>query len=415
MEDDKDLELSLGLFCHGFSNQSKSKCAPSSSEVDEGSRNRLGGGNNSNSDASLKAFFDENQDQKEKGTSNTDPQQHEHNFWNLGNKAYNDDVQTHLSQFQRYQQLWAASNNKPNNHAEQNMSNKRKISFEDANIQNKQKVVEHEDASSAIANNEDVAESEAEGSNSCIDVPKLVDKDLFASRNSNFNQESGIVEYGIPLSLKPINMTNNATDFPSTPVMQLMPVDKSECQNVQAVNLNLSSSQLSFGYSHSQLPTLETGSSWAFNCQPKYVASLQNRDVASIVENVDVDKNANEVGCSQNEVVSSRQNMTTNQPSVSLVSTIKPGIASEVKFGGSGTCPDLPWVSTTDPGPNGKTISGVTYKYSQNEVKIVCACHGLHMSPEEFVRHASADSDDQAKNANFAAFANNNPATSTKS
>lgn len=71
--------------------------------------------------------------------------------------------------------------------------------------------------------------------------------------------------------------------------------------------------------------------------------------------------------------------------------TIKPGIASELKFGGCGSSPNLPWVSTTAPGPNGRTISGVTYRYSPTQIKIVCACHGLHMSPEEFVRHAAEE------------------------
>ncbi|MFS7916794.1 putative Ninja family, Jas TPL-binding domain-containing protein [Helianthus anomalus] len=70
---------------------------------------------------------------------------------------------------------------------------------------------------------------------------------------------------------------------------------------------------------------------------------------------------------------------------------IRPGIAAELKFGGSGSSPNLPWVSTTGPGPNGKTISGVTYKYSGTEIRIVCACHGSHMSPEEFVQHATEE------------------------
>ena len=57
---------------------------------------------------------------------------------------------------------------------------------------------------------------------------------------------------------------------------------------------------------------------------------------------------------------------------------IRPGIAADLKFGGSGSHPNLPWVSTTGPGPNGKTISGVTYRYSRDQIKIVCACHGSH-------------------------------------
>lgn len=70
---------------------------------------------------------------------------------------------------------------------------------------------------------------------------------------------------------------------------------------------------------------------------------------------------------------------------------IRPGIAADLKFGGCGSYPNLPWVSTTGSGPNGKTISGVTYKYSPTQIRIVCACHGSHMSPEEFVQHASEE------------------------
>ena len=73
---------------------------------------------------------------------------------------------------------------------------------------------------------------------------------------------------------------------------------------------------------------------------------------------------------------------------------IRPGIAADLKFGGSGSHPNLPWVSTIGPGPNGKTISGVTYRYSRDQIKIVCACHGSHMSPEEFVQHASEENGD---------------------
>ena len=68
---------------------------------------------------------------------------------------------------------------------------------------------------------------------------------------------------------------------------------------------------------------------------------------------------------------------------------IKPGMAADLKFGGSGSLPNLPWVSTTGPGPNGRTISGVTYRFRTNQIKIVCACHGLHMPPEDFIQHAS--------------------------
>ncbi|KAF5742990.1 hypothetical protein HS088_TW09G01052 [Tripterygium wilfordii] len=96
-------------------------------------------------------------------------------------------------------------------------------------------------------------------------------------------------------------------------------------------------------------------------------------------------------------------------------SAIKPGIAADVKFGGSGSYPNLPWVSTTGPGPNGRTISGVTYRYSTNQIRIVCACHGTHMSLEEFVRHAAEDNVNSDSGSGLATFSSANPAASAQS
>ncbi|KAL3615948.1 hypothetical protein CASFOL_040242 [Castilleja foliolosa] len=48
----------------------------------------------------------------------------------------------------------------------------------------------------------------------------------------------------------------------------------------------------------------------------------------------------------------------------------------------------MPCVSTTGNGPNGKTITGFLYKYTINEVRIVCICHRRIFSPAEFVEHA---------------------------
>lgn len=72
---------------------------------------------------------------------------------------------------------------------------------------------------------------------------------------------------------------------------------------------------------------------------------------------------------------------------------LRPGVTPGMKFGGTGSCPDLPWVSTTGIGPNGKTVCGVLYRFSRTQVKIVCACHGKHMSPSEFVQHAGGVDD----------------------
>lgn len=98
-----------------------------------------------------------------------------------------------------------------------------------------------------------------------------------------------------------------------------------------------------------------------------------------------------------------------------LYSAIKPGIAADVKFEGSGSYPHLPWVSTTGPGPNGRTISGVTYRYSPSQIRIVCACHSSHMSPEEFVRHASSEHPNSESSPALTTFPSSNPASSAQS
>ncbi|GAA0174694.1 hypothetical protein LIER_28029 [Lithospermum erythrorhizon] len=94
---------------------------------------------------------------------------------------------------------------------------------------------------------------------------------------------------------------------------------------------------------------------------------------------------------------------------------IRPGLAADIKFGGSGSCPNLPWVSTTGPGPNGKTISGVTYRFSPTQIKIVCACHGSHMSPEEFIRHASEGQTHPDAGTSTSTVPSSNPAASAQS
>ncbi|KAK8717873.1 hypothetical protein V6N13_045126 [Hibiscus sabdariffa] len=49
---------------------------------------------------------------------------------------------------------------------------------------------------------------------------------------------------------------------------------------------------------------------------------------------------------------------------------------------------NMPCVSTTGNGPNGKTINGFLYRYTNSEVSIVCVCHGSSFTPAEFVQHA---------------------------
>ncbi|RZC08458.1 Ninja-family protein AFP3 isoform A [Glycine soja] len=48
----------------------------------------------------------------------------------------------------------------------------------------------------------------------------------------------------------------------------------------------------------------------------------------------------------------------------------------------------MPSVTTTGDGPNGKRIEGFLYKYRSGQVCIVCVCHGNFLTPAEFVMHA---------------------------
>ncbi|XP_057768642.1 ninja-family protein AFP3-like [Salvia miltiorrhiza] len=49
---------------------------------------------------------------------------------------------------------------------------------------------------------------------------------------------------------------------------------------------------------------------------------------------------------------------------------------------------DMPYVSTKGFGPNHNKIEGFLYRYKRGEeVKIVCVCHGMFLSPAEFVKH----------------------------
>lgn len=48
----------------------------------------------------------------------------------------------------------------------------------------------------------------------------------------------------------------------------------------------------------------------------------------------------------------------------------------------------MPTVSTNGVGPNAKKVQGFLYSYGQQEeVRIMCSCHGTFLSPAEFVKH----------------------------
>ncbi|KAL1538791.1 ninja-family protein AFP3-like [Salvia divinorum] len=49
---------------------------------------------------------------------------------------------------------------------------------------------------------------------------------------------------------------------------------------------------------------------------------------------------------------------------------------------------EMPYVSTKGDGPNSHKIEGFLYRYKKGEeVRIVCVCHGMFLTPAEFIKH----------------------------
>lgn len=492
MDDEDGIELSLGLSCGGSSSKSKAKDVSLDPTCGEGNRNKAIGENLCVSEASLKPFLPmsiEKMDQNG-GQRRNDLVKHPHeSFWTDLGQQVSVDTDNH-----RFPGLWT-SNKTLDVDADQSGLHKRKLSFSDVNLLKKQEKgndlgdvtfrnhvsLPTEDGYSG--ENEDVAESKAEGSTSWLAsqgeeksrvlvMQKGYEERFLAEqahggsqavKQSNpsghsSNADRGKLSYGVPLALQSLGPTtslyqasskaqnilaaSNAPAFASLGVMQLMPLRNNEQSTLQPIgSTNL---QHTFGYSPVQLPTLETNSSWVFG-PSQHLAPHGNRVVEDGVTDTEHKEKANisqvqvsksprqtmiyvgkiaDVGKSSGKQVeetdttssptraeeesrgskpSFRQKEAVVKPTIvegspQEGSAIKPGIAPAIKFGGSGSYPDLPWVSTTGPGPNGRTISGVTYKYSINQIKIVCACHGSHMTPEEFVQHASEGGGDALDN-----------------
>lgn len=271
-------------------------------------------------------------------------------------------------------------------------------------------------------------------------------------------QSINIMNLPYSMPLKDSNSGNTSTTvYPVPGMMQVMATtsgDRPGAQPVIPSNL-----PLMFGYSSVQLPTLEKDNSRSAvshlqQLHPSYgrgsLGSDKHKDGPNISqatlailphkssESVQYDgramehvkgngrqHNMEETSTSQGEEnaegsnISFRAKDPPEQPRAEAVPsefpTIRPGLAADLKFGGSGSYPNLPWVSTTGPGPNGRTISGVTYRYNPTQIRIVCACHGSHMSPEEFVRHASEEQTSQEGDAAVSSFPSSNPAASAQS
>ncbi|CAI8594719.1 unnamed protein product [Vicia faba] len=434
MEDDSGLELSLGLSYGGSSSKPKSKNGSSSDTRSE----EVGRGGKMVDD--FKSMFSTDPQKPESITSTrrADSSKHEENFFSDLSKVKEDNASLNLN---GRGFLVGSSHNKPIEIDENKRARASHISLT-------------EDGSTA--ENEDVADSEAENSTSrppshhsdgskgfvrvggaSSDAPKDLrgvadssangQKRFTSSAEKDFKHAN--MTYGASFSAQPVNMMNvpytsvkdsNSVGAPSSQipgVMHMMPAATAERAGGQSVsNGNL---PMMFGHPYVQLPMLDKDSSWGRPQQfhPSFAGRGPTNSAALHLNNIsegmpyegrpleraksDGKQRVTEEGSfSQPEdVKGSSTNLRGKDASEQSkaegssidFSNIKPGLAADVKFGGCGAYPNLPWVSTTN--SNGRTISGVTYRYNTDKIRIVCACHGSHMTPEDFVRHAN---DDQA-------------------
>ncbi|XP_031250663.1 ninja-family protein mc410-like [Pistacia vera] len=500
MEDDNGLELSLGLSFGGSAVKSKGKSGGSldakTEEDDRGNKiddfkNFLNGGNQKLDSGT--------------GSQRSDSVKPQENFFNDLCKASADaDPSMNLNG----RGLWVTNSRPEIEEAKRpEASNKRKMLFDDMNNQKKHEREAHPadlhdktktsyisitTEEGSTAENEDVAESEVEGSTSRLvshhdDGSKQyigvagaseVPKDVRGFSNSNivnlqgqkrFNSSSenefklGNMTYGAPFSVQSLNIMNipytismkdsNSSGVPGSSghplpgMIQKMPTTNNDRQGAQSVNPG--NFPVMFGYSPVQLPMFDKDNSWGSVSQsqqlhPSYAgrgppnSDKQNDGLKISQAAMQFDGRTIEWAKSEGKQLGTEEGSSTQAEEDGKVSgvnnrakdasdrstldgftldlsAIKPGIEADLKFGGCGSYPNLPWVSTKGSGPNGRTISGVTYRYSANQIRIVCACHGCHMSPEEFVRHANDENSNPEGGAGLLTFSSSNPAASAQS
>ena len=316
MEDDSGLELSLGLSCGGSSAKPKSKNGSSSDTRAE----EVGKGGKMVDD--FKSMFDAGSQKPDSVAvaRRSDSSKPEENFFNDLSKTKEDKASLNLNGGG----FWAANSNKPIEIEDDNRLdavNKRKIPFDEIRNQKKHDSDVHhanlhdrartshisitEDGSTA--ENEDVADSEAENSTSrpishhsdgskgfmrvgaSSDAPKEVrgvadpsatdfngQKRFTGSSEKDFKLAN--MSYGASFSVQPVNMMNvpypsqvkesNSVGAPSPQrLMHVMPTAAGERTGGQPVGNG--SLPVMFGYPSVQLPMLDKDNSWGLVSRPQ--------------------------------------------------------------------------------------------------------------------------------------------------
>ncbi|KAK9697633.1 hypothetical protein RND81_08G049700 [Saponaria officinalis] len=421
MEDDKGLVLSLGLPCGRTSSPSKDNSGNSAD-------------NRTDTDARTSKILNDFR-----------------NFLNAGapqSSQRTDPVKPAENFFNNFQQTTSGGNESSNGSGIN--ENKRKSSFLDVKNHKKCETDSYSsdlqkeknshisittDEGSTGENEEDVADSEAEGSTSRMashrddgsrtavgsasssQAPKVTDGKSNISASSFHRQTVNTVS--LPYAITIIESPSESS--PSTPVH---PCSLAASTGSVPMAVTYSSVQIPDKDSHSGMARPQPlGSPYTGRLTPTSVSlqATNNRnssdtarlDILPLDQLREPPKQVGEEGSSSqtegDAVARSNNSFPSEYPA------IRPGIAAKVKFGGSGSSPNLPWVSTTGPGPNGKTISGVTYIYTATQIKIVCACHGIHLSPDEFLRHATQDQPSAKESTVIASLLNSNPPVTSES
>ncbi|KAG2238129.1 hypothetical protein Bca52824_092649 [Brassica carinata] len=384
MDDDNGLELSLGLSCGG----GKAKGTNNAGTSSENNHNLEGGGGDRSAKVidDFKNFLHPTTSQRPAAAEqSSEPPPPPQNFFNDLSKAPTADGEASTKP------LWVedevvkeAGSSKRKEEARVDMHEKKKKKTKASHVSNATD-------EGSTADNEDVAESEAGGgggssSNLAKDVaarPTADMDNIAAGQRKNTEALTTIrnMSYNVPFAVHPQNVI---TGLPySLPPKESGP-HAAAATSLTQPTANTGNLPTMFGYSPVQLPMLDKDGIVAVSQSPFAGRGPSNSGEGK--------QPVAEEGSSED--ASERPAGDTNNISTAFsfdFSAIKPGMAADVKFGGSGARPNLPWVSTTGSGPHGRTISGVTYRYNANQIKIVCACHGSHMSPEEFVRHASEE------------------------
>ncbi|XP_027341415.1 ninja-family protein mc410-like isoform X2 [Abrus precatorius] len=469
MEDENGLELSLGLSCGGSSIKPKNGSSSDTRAKKAVRRGKMVD--------DFKTIFDAGP-QKPNSTNDNkkiDISKPHKNFFSDLSKA-KELKEENASLNLNGRGFWVANSNKPvqiEDDKQLETGIKRKMSFDEIKHRKKHEIDVHTRTShisvtgdGLTAENEDVADSETENSNSMpilcdVDGPKQfirvgassdVPKDIrgvAVSSATDLNGEKRFtgssgkdfkhanLTYGSSFSVQQVNMMNapyplsmkdpNSVHAPNPQIsgaMHAMSTATGELSGAQPVSNG--SLPVMFGYSSVQLSKLGKDNTWggvtvSQQPHPSFTGSGPPNTAAicgishNTFEAMPSEVRTSEM--SKGDGIHSKQHHVAEESSSSQPEDVILGVAADVKFSGGGSCPNLPWVSTTGSGPNGRTISGVTYKSSTNQIRIVCACHGSHMTPEEFVRHANEDQTQASPegSAVLGTVANGNPPASARS